>query len=597
MKKKYFLRLNLLILLSLILNSCSDLSEIKQEDQSVQNVSTRSSSFTDYYWHNGEKIGINKEERKKYILFKTSNEANVKNGLTSLKIVHKPSVVNLSAILKRVNTSSSTESLMWASVETSESLIKNENIIYEAPYFLSTDGIELGLSHLFYVKLKNEKDINKLTKLSQLNKVEIIGNNEYMPLWYTLSCTKESAGNALILANKFYETKLFAESQPDLMSDDLLSCVNDPLFSANQWNLNNTGQSGGTVGIDVKFCDARTITTGSLDVIVAVVDQGIQLNHPDLNVYPISYDSETGTSPSIVYGAHGTQCAGFISAVTNNSIGIAAIAPSCPSMSISNTMIGDPDSRQKRADAINFAWNNGASVISNSWGSSVQYAIINDAISNALTEGRSGKGCVVVFASGNGYSSTVSYPANSHPDILAVGSINRNGLRSSFSDYGTALDIVAPGEAVCSTTTGSSYVQLISGTSFACPQVAATAALVLSVNPDLTQKQVADIIESTAQKVGNYTYSTTSGRPNGTWNNEMGYGLLNTFAAVSQASGNVVYFVNQSVTSNTDVAGWDIYTQNVTVSQSARLNFTIQNHIEIEPPFVINTGSKLNISW
>lgn len=81
-------------------------------------------------------------------------------------------------------------------------------------------------------------------------------------------------------------------------------------------------------------------------------------------------------------------------------------------------------------------------------------------------------------------------PANCNPDILAVGSNNRNGSRSSFSNYGTALDIVAPGENVCTTTTGSNYSTSISGTSFSCPTAAAVAALVISVNPNLTQNRL-----------------------------------------------------------------------------------------------------------
>ena len=208
-------------------------------------------------------------------------------------------------------------------------------------------------------------------ELASINKVDIIGNNEYMPLWYTLSCSKESTGNALELANKFYETNLFEASEPDLMSDDTPNCVNDSNFSNYQWNLRNTGQNGGTIGVDVNFCNARSITTGSQNVIVAIVDQGIQLDHPDLNVHSISYDTESGTSPSRVLGTHGTNCAGFISAKTNNSIGIASLAPDCPSMSISNSLASSPDSRQKRADGINFAGRTGASVISNSWSASV----------------------------------------------------------------------------------------------------------------------------------------------------------------------------------------------------------------------------------
>ena len=580
------------------LTGCSEqienIGEVKQDK-----VFTRALTTTDYYWYNGEKVGINRDDSKKFILFKSSDELTVTNALSNIKIVNKIQKVVLSSKIKS-DKSTAQPDLKWAVIE-SATVTKASNlvseILYEAPFFKTENGVEVGLSHLFYVKLKSEDDVSKLNKLADENIVEVIGNNEYMPLWYTLSCSKESTGNALQLANKFYESGLFEEAQPDLMSDDKTECVNDPNLNY-QWNLINSGQNSGTSGVDVRFCNTRSITTGSSSIIVAVLDQGIQLNHPDLNVHPTSYDTESGTSPSIIHGTHGTNCAGFICAKTNNGTGVASLAPDCPAMSISNSLYGSPDSRQKRADGINFAWNNGASVISNSWGSAVQYAIIDNAISNALINGRSGKGTVVVFASGNEYSSSVSYPANCNSDILAVGAINRNGLKSSFSNYGTALDIVAPGEDLCTTTTGSSYIYSISGTSFACPQVAAVAALILSVNPNLTQKQVSEIIESTARKIGNYSYVTTSGRTNGTWNNEMGYGVLDAFAAVTKASNNCsVSFVNQSVTANQLVSGCDIFVENVYVSNGATLTFSPTELITINPGFTVNAGCQLIISY
>lgn len=421
MKKNAVLLYGLFSAFMLIfLTGCSDKIE-NISDMNGNEVSTRSLSFTDYYWYNGQKIGINKLNNKKYILFDENNENTLKSySATTLKFVKEPQLLQLSNKIMKKKLQSSPKNLKWATIETTASsptLTKLNGIIYEAPYFQTENGTEVGLSHLYYVKLKSDKDVSKLMELASINKVDIIGNNEYMPLWYTLSCSKESTGNALELANKFYETNLFEASEPDLMSDDTPNCVNDSNFSNYQWNLRNTGQNGGTIGVDVNFCNARSITTGSQNVIVAIVDQGIQLDHPDLNVHSISYDTESGTSPSRVLGTHGTNCAGFISAKTNNSIGIASLAPDCPSMSISNSLASSPDSRQKRADGINFAWRNGASVISNSWSSSVAYSIINDAISNALTSGRSGKGCVVVFATGNDYSSTVGYPANCNPDI------------------------------------------------------------------------------------------------------------------------------------------------------------------------------------
>jgi len=436
--------------------------------------------------------------------------------------------------------------------------------------------------------------LRTLQQFAEENKVTILGRNGYMRDWYTLSCTNESAGNALDMANIFYETGLFEACQPDLMcDDDLYAVVNDPLYSS-QWHLKNTA----TAGVDINFENARAESLGSENIIVAVVDHGIQLDHPDLNVHTISYDSETGTRPSKVYGTHGTNCSGFISAKTNNGIGIASIAPNCKLMSISNTLMGNPDSRQKRADAINFACNNGAAVISNSWGSSVKYQVIDDAISNALRNGRSGKGCVVVFASGNDYQSTVGYPANCNPEVIAVGAISSSGMRASFSNYGSALDVVAPGEDVITTTTNSGYSSAISGTSFACPLVAGVAALVLSVNPDLTQKQVADIIESTAKKCGNYSYTTQSGHTNGTWNNQMGYGLVDAYAAVIKAknTGSTVYFNDKTVTTDTVISGDEISATNVTVKNNAKLTFTNAKSIIITQPFTVELTSSLELS-
>lgn len=103
-----------------------------------------------------------------------------------------------------------------------------------------------------------------------------------------------------------------------------------------------------------------------------------------------------------------------------------------------------------------------------------------------------------------------------------------------FPNFGTQLDVVAPGSSILSTTPNNQTASW-DGTSMATPHVAGVAALILSVNPCLTAQQVRDIIEQTAQKVGGYSYTTTSGRPNGIWNNEMGYGLVDAHAAVLMA--------------------------------------------------------------
>jgi subtilisin family serine protease len=173
---------------------------------------------------------------------------------------------------------------------------------------------------LFYLKLNKAEDLNILENMAKENGITILGNDKYMPLWYLLSCSKESKGNAMQMANLFYESRLFASSQPDLMTDDRPLCVNDTYF-ANQWGLNNTGQSGGTTGMDIRYCQARNTTTGSSNIVIAVLDQGVMFNHPDLtNFSPYSFDTESDSSPSQVLGDHGTACAGIIGATANNNL-------------------------------------------------------------------------------------------------------------------------------------------------------------------------------------------------------------------------------------------------------------------------------------
>ena len=87
------------------------------------------------------------------------------------------------------------------------------------------------------------------------NKTIVVRQDRFMPLWFVLSCTKLSNGNAMEMANRFYDTNLFQYAEPDLMVDDLLNCTNDTYFS-NQWGLRNTGQYDGTNGVDIKACDA-----------------------------------------------------------------------------------------------------------------------------------------------------------------------------------------------------------------------------------------------------------------------------------------------------------------------------------------------------
>ena len=274
---------------------------------------------------------------------------------------------------------------------------------------------------------------------------------------------------------------------------------NDPLFNQ-QWGLYNSYYTG----IDISVCSAWNHSTGK-NIKIAIIDTSIDVNHTDLvsNIDSLSYNTETGNSQSQINifqnnYAHGTHCAGIAAAVKDNGIQIAGVAPDAKIVPISNSLDLSSQNSFNLADGINWAYEHNVDVISCSWGAVYNLAI-NDAIQNAFTYGRHGKGCVVVFATGNDSINSISYPANCNDTILAVGAIDSTGVIAPFSNYGTELDLVAPGVNILSTipynTTGKK-----SGTSMACPFVAGVAALILERNPELTVSQVNSIICSNARK-------------------------------------------------------------------------------------------------
>lgn len=417
-------------------------------------------------------------------------------------------------------------------------------------------------------------DIVHLKKMALKNNVEIARSNEFMPEWYVLKCSKSSKGNALVMANLFHESGMFEIAEPSFLTKTSASCTNDPNFNS-QWGLKNTGQNGGTVGVDIKACEAWGITKGSSNITIAVFDDGVDKTHPDLtNLSPFSYDGHTSTSPSVIRGNHGTACAGIIGANSNNSLGVTGVAPGCKIMPISIKF--DPQGQgigtsfEGYANAINYAWQNGAAVISNSWSGFLPSSLMDEAYVNALTKGRNNLGTVIVFASMNNNSTLVAYPANSNVSFLVVGAISPCGQRKSptscdgntgwGSNYGTTLDVVAPGVLIPTTDikgaagyNATDYKLDFDGTSSATPHAAALAGLILSVNPNLTQKQVVEFISRSTQKVGGYSYLTTTGRSYGTWNEEMGYGLINAKGALDLAKSTIPNYLTKFAVPRTTV--------------------------------------------
>lgn len=493
-----------------------------------------------FYYYNGEKIPLTVD--RNFLNISTTTDfqpsAIATLGFKDLKLENDKASGEPEKIAKLQFPTEPSE----AEFNKTISLLKKiPNIKTVSLYFKRTNAASIGTSSIFYVKLRSEGEVEALKKTANAKNVKVVEEIPNMPLWYRVALTPANESNSLQVSNAFYETGLFAEVDPAFMFNYKPICTNDTNFGS-LWGLSNSANPN----VDINACAAWTLAQGS-GVKVAILDQGIHKTHNDLvtNISPLSYDAQGGASPSVYTAGynHGTHVAGTVGAIRNNNLQVVGVAPLSKLMSVSHTLSLTPNISAELAGGISWATTNGADVINNSWGdqggafyTQLHSIILENAIVNAITNGRGGKGTLVVFAAGN-YGSggaIMDYPGNFHNDIISVGSITSTGVRSSFSGYGTKLDVVAPGSGILSTIPNNGTGSM-DGTSMASPHVTGLVALILSANPCLTGQQVRDIIESTAQKLPGYTFTNTAGRPNGTWNNQLGYGLIDAYAAVLMA--------------------------------------------------------------
>jgi len=485
-----------------------------------------------YYYYKGKKVFLNLD--RKNIIIITSNDISFNdNNISMQNIIAKPNYY-----VKQLTYNN--ELSFTDFFQNYNSLLNNPDVLNIGLFFKRSNSSPIGISNIFYIKLKNSNDYALLQQLANSKGVTIDHQNQFMPLWYQLKVNPHNLKTSLELSNEFYETGQFADVDPAFMFNFGSNCTNDSDFNQ-LWGLNNTSNPD----IDINACDAWTISEGN-GVNVAVLDQGVYKLHHDLdgNISPLSFDTESNSSPSVYTSGynHGTHVSGTIAAEKNNNLQVVGVAPSSQIMSVSHRLILTPDISEELANGINWAWQNGADVINNSWGDQggsyydeLHSSLLENAILNALTNGRNGKGTIVNFAAGN-HAPAIDYPASFNENIICVGALRSSGERSSFSGYGNELDIVAPGSSILSTIPPQGTASW-NGTSMATPHITGVVALILSVNSCLSGQQVRDIIEQTAQKVRTdlYSYTNQNGRPNGTWNEEMGYGLVDAYAAVQLA--------------------------------------------------------------
>ena len=309
------------------------------------------------------------------------------------------------------------------------------------------------------------------------------------------------------------------------------------------WNHNNDGNPG-VAGADVAALAAWTITRGEKSIRVAVLDEGVDTKHPALKEALVAnrdFVDNNPTSDPDGDDAHGTACAGIIVSRSNETPGL---APGC---SLVGVRIAKGDGNDgwvfddfKTADAIDWTWKEAkADVLSNSWGGGPPADVITAAFKHR-TKGRGGKGAMIAVATGN-ENGPVGYPATL-PDVLAVGASNQWDKRKTptsqdgenwwGSNFGAEISLLAPGVRIATSDirggagyTDGSYVDDFNGTSSATPHVAAAAALILSVKPQLKESEVRNFITAGADRL------TVSGK----WDKFVGWGRLNLYSSLRLA--------------------------------------------------------------
>ena len=284
--------------------------------------------------------------------------------------------------------------------------------------------------------------------------------------------------DAIEISNRVYETGMVKFCHPNFnFSIEPCQLIPNDTYFNNQFYLRNTGQifnpaenHSGNSNADINATFAWYKTTGSNNIIVAVIDQGVSPDHPDLPSFRqlrlngsnfVPNENVNDPTPGSNMN-HGNSCAGIIAATQNNGEGISGIAPGVKIMPIKIYGTSASAYMEKIADAIDFAWQNGAHVISNSWSTLTSdpnaSPVVVEAINRAVTQGRGGLGSVVVFSSGNnarrsiGDQGTVTFPSNVQINgVLTVGASDRMDLQGDYSPMSNPtvfgnqrIDVVAP---------------------------------------------------------------------------------------------------------------------------------------------------------
>ncbi|MDA3890511.1 MAG: S8 family serine peptidase [Salinivirgaceae bacterium] len=492
----------------------------------------------------------------------TKTTISVKTTLTAIFIAI---FISLSAFSQSQNFSSTTK----FKVKFSENSSKSLSSIQSNPQKTKSGIVLTGISSID--ALNEQYQVMNLKRVfPNAGKFEEKHEQFGLHLWYEFeiaesksveisSCIETFQKDKNVqICEPYYKKQIIGEGTYSIISDT----VNDPRWKE-QWHYNNDGQTGGTVGADISLYEAWKIEAGSDHVIVAVIDGGVDYNHTDLSGAMWNNTAEINGTAGVdddnngyiddIHGYgfgdgignynpgdHGTHVGGTIGATNNNGIGVCGIAGGnngTAGVRLMSCAVFGSYGQNGFDVAFVYAADNGAIISQNSWGytssgfyeqsvlDAIDYFVANagyDANNNPIGPMQGG---LVIFAAGNDGNDGAYYPGYYEP-VLSVSSTNHNDQKSGYSNYGSWVDIAAPGgetnitnQGVLSTLPNNSY-GFYQGTSMACPHVSGVAALVVSKYGEngLTANMLWDRLTETVDNIdainSNYVGLLGSGRLN-----------------------------------------------------------------------------------
>jgi thermitase len=370
----------------------------------------------------------------------------------------------------------------------------------------------------------------------------------------------QQASEKLLLALQRNHDVEYAE--PDFIAT-AIGTANDPYFTGgNQWYLTK-----------IQAPQAWDSSTGNSTGIVAIIDTGVRASHPDLSGKVLQgYDFINNDSDATDDNGHGTAVAGLCSAASNNGIGMAAVAWANPILPVKVLGADGSGTYSGIANGITWSADRGARIINLSLGGTSSSRTLQDAVNYAWN-----KKSVIIAAAGNNGNNTAFYPA-ACKNVVAVSATTSSDTRPSWSNYGSYVDLSAPGENILTLQGSSSYASW-NGTSFSSPITSGVAALMAAANPALSNASIVDLLLKNCDDIGAAGYDVYFGNGRVNANRAVAAALATvqadttapTLTISSPSDGSVVsglVGINVSATDNTGVSRIELYLDGVLFAQS-----------------------------